>query len=120
MDFGIQGKTELVCAGSKGIGRACAEALSAEGARVAICARNEKTLADTAKEISAKSGNPVLPVRADVTRAEEIDALFSRIGIEFGTLHILVTNAGGPPASDFGGAADDDWGKAFELTFLSA
>jgi len=89
MDLGIEGKAALVCAGSKGIGRACAEALSAEGARVVICARNEAALAETAKEISAKTGNPVLPVRADVTRPEEIDALFSRIGIEFGTLHIL-------------------------------
>ena len=120
MDFGMKGKAALVCAGSKGIGRACAEALSAEGARVAICARNERTLGEAAREISAKTGNPVLPVRADVTRAEEIDALFSRIGIEFGTLHILVTNAGGPPASGFGGASDDDWGKAFQLNFLSA
>lgn len=119
MDFGMNGKAALVCAASKGIGRACAEALSAEGARVAICARDEKTLSDTAAEIAAKTKNEVLPVRADVTKPEEIDALFSRIAQAFGTLHILVTNAGGPPASGFPGASDEDWEKAFRLNFLS-
>ncbi len=119
MDFGMQGKAALVCAASKGIGRACAEALSAEGARVAICARDEKTLSDTAAEISTKTGNEVIPVQADVARMGDIDALFSRIAKAFGTLHILVTNAGGPPASGFAGASDEDWEKAFTLNFQS-
>ena len=116
MDFGIRGKAALVCAGSRGIGRACAEVLSAEGARVAVCARDEETLSRAAAEISAKTGNPVLAVRADLTRGEEIDTLFS----EFGTLHILVNNAGGPPASGFLGASDEDWTRSFHLNFLSA
>ena len=120
MDFGIRGKAALVCAGSKGIGRACAEALSAEGARVAVCARNEETLSRAAEEIAAKTGNPVLPVRADLTRNEEIDALFARIGSEFGTLHILVNNVGGPHPSGFLGASDEDWVRSFHLNFLSA
>jgi len=119
VDFGMQGKAALVCAASKGIGRACAEALSAEGARVAICARDEKTLSDTAAEISTKTGNEVIPVQADVARMGDIDALFSRIAKAFGTLHILVTNAGGPPASGFAGASDEDWEKAFTLNFQS-
>lgn len=119
MDLGLRGKTALVCAGSKGIGRACAEALSAEGARVAICARNGDTLSRTAGEISARTGNPVLPFRADLTVVEEIDALFSEIGKTFGTLHVLVNNAGGPPPSGFLGAGDEDWIRAFHLNFLS-
>jgi len=119
MDLGLRGKTALVCAGSKGIGRACAEALSAEGARVAICARDVDTLSRTAGEISARTGNPVLPFRADLTVAEEIDALFSEIGKTFGTLHVLVNNAGGPPPSGFLGAGDEDWIRAFHLNFLS-
>ncbi|HEU5360259.1 MAG TPA: SDR family oxidoreductase [Candidatus Deferrimicrobiaceae bacterium] len=120
MDLGIRGKAALVCAGSRGIGRACAESLSGEGARVAICARNEETLKSAAAEVAAKTGNPVLPIRADLTRGEEIDALFRRIASEFGTLHILVNNAGGPPASGFLGASDEDWGRSFHLNFLSA
>lgn len=119
MDLGLRGKTALVCAGSKGIGRACAEALSAEGARVAICARGGDTLSRTAGEISERTGNPVLPFRADLTVVEEIDALFSEIGKAFGTLHVLVNNAGGPPPSGFLGAGDEDWIRAFHLNFLS-
>jgi len=119
MDLGLRGKTALVCAGSKGIGRACAEALSAEGMRVAICARDGDTLSRSAGEISARTGNPVLPIRADLTVADEIESLFSEIGKSFGTLHVLVNNAGGPPPSGFLGATDEDWIRAFHLNFLS-
>lgn len=119
MELGIGGKAALVCAASRGIGRACAEALSAEGARVAICARGEEGLARAAQEISARTGNAVLPLRADLTRTEEVDGLFSRLEAELGTLHILVTNAGGPPASGFAGTSDEDWIRSFHLSFLS-
>lgn len=120
MELGLLGKTALVCAGSKGIGRASAEALSAEGARVAICARDVETLSRAAGEIAARTGNPVLPFRADLTVAADIDSLFEEIGKAFGTLHILVNNAGGPPPSGFLGAGDEDWLRAFHLNFLSA
>ncbi|HZW36100.1 MAG: SDR family oxidoreductase [Deltaproteobacteria bacterium] len=119
MDFGLRGKTALVCAGSKGIGRASAEALSAEGARVAICARDAGTLSRAAEEISSGTGNPVLPLQADLTRVEDIDSLFGEIRQAFGTLHVLVANAGGPPSSSFLGTADEDWLRAFHLNFLS-
>jgi 3-oxoacyl-[acyl-carrier protein] reductase len=119
LDLGLSGKAALVCAGSKGIGRACAEALSAEGARVAICARDAGTLSRAAGEISAGTGNPVLPLQADLTRAEDIDSMFGEIRQAFGTLHVLVANAGGPPASGFLGTGDEDWLRAFHLNFLS-
>jgi 3-oxoacyl-[acyl-carrier protein] reductase len=115
----LSGKAALVCAGSKGIGRACAEALSAEGARVAICARDAGTLSRAAGEISAGTGNPVLPLQADLTRAEDIDSMFGEIRQAFGTLHVLVANAGGPPASGFLGTGVEDWLRAFHLNFLS-
>ncbi len=120
MELGIRGKCALVCAGSKGLGRACAEALSSEGARVAVCARNGETLARAAAEISESTGNPVLPVRADLASERDIDALFAEIARAFGTLHILVANAGGPPPSGFLGASDDAWLRAFDLNFFSA
>ncbi len=120
MDLGIRGRFALVCAGSKGLGRACAAALSAEGARVAICARNGETLSRAAAEISAVTGNPVLPIQADLSREGDIDALFAEIGRAFGTLHILVTNAGGPPSSGFLDASDDAWRRALDLNFFSA
>ncbi len=120
MDLGIRGKFALVCAGSRGLGRACAEALSAEGAHVAICARDGVSLSRAAAEISAATGNPVLPVPADLSRGADIDALFDEVGRAFGTLHILVTNAGGPPPSGFLGASDEAWLRAFDLNFFSA
>ncbi len=120
MDLGIGGKFALVCAGSRGLGRACAAALSAEGARVAICARDGETLSRAAAEISAATGNPVLPIPADLSADNDIDALFAEVGRAFGTLHVLVTNAGGPPRSEFVGTSDDAWLRAFDLNFFSA
>ncbi len=120
MDLGIGERSALVCAASRGIGRACAEALAAEGARVAICGRDAEALRQAAAEISVRTGGLVLPVPADLSSRAETDALFDRVLAEFGRIDILVTNAGGPRASDFLGTEDEDWARAYELTFLSA
>ncbi len=120
MELGLRGRFALVCAGSKGLGRACAAALAADGARVAICARNGEILGRAAAEISSATGNPVMPVRADLSRDDDIDHLFAEIGNAFGTLHILVANAGGPPPSGFLDASDDAWLRAFDLNVFSA
>jgi len=94
MDLGLDGKVALVTASSKGLGRASAAALSQEGARVVLCARNEETL----KEAAAAMPGEVLPIPADVTDpatpARLVDAAVER----FGALDVLVANAGGPPA----------------------
>jgi 3-oxoacyl-[acyl-carrier protein] reductase len=120
MDLGLQGKTALVCGGSKGIGYACAEALSAEGARVAICAREPASLGEAAARIGERTGYPVLAIPADMTSAASVDNLFLEIERTFGTLHILVNNAGGPPSSGFTETSDAEWESAFRLSFLSA
>lgn len=120
MDLGIGGRFALVCAASRGIGRACAEALAAEGARVAICARNEEGLTEAAHAIGRSTGNEPLSIRADLSDASDVDALFSELGRAFGRLDILVTNAGGPPAGGFDSASDEDWRNAYDLSFLSA
>jgi 3-oxoacyl-[acyl-carrier protein] reductase len=119
MDLGLQGKTALVCGASKGIGFACAEALSAEGARVVICARDAGSLREAAARVEARTGNPVAAVPADVTSAASVETLFGEIERAFGTLHVLVNNAGGPPPAGFGGTSDEDWQRAFQLNFLS-
>jgi 3-oxoacyl-[acyl-carrier protein] reductase len=120
MELGLRGRCALVCAGSRGIGRACAEALAAEGARVAICARGEEGLGEAVRAIGSRTGNEPLPIRADLAAADDVDALFSEVARAFGTLHILVTNAGGPPQGGFSDTSDADWQQAFELTFQSA
>ncbi len=119
MDLGLKGKAALVTAGSKGMGRACALGLAAEGARVAICARTESDLKAAAEEIRAKTGAEVLAMRCDVTRAEEVKALIERVTQTFGGIDILVANAGGPPRGNFDELADEQWTLAFELSLLS-
>lgn len=120
MDLGLNGKVALVTAASKGIGRACALGLAAEGARVGICARTEADLKAAAEEIRARTKTEVLAMPCDVTRAGDVDELVRRVTGAFGGVDILVANAGGPPRGDFGELTDEQWGQAFELSLLSA
>jgi 3-oxoacyl-[acyl-carrier protein] reductase len=119
MDLGLAGKTALVTAASKGMGKASAMGLAAEGARVAMCARTEADLRAAAAEVQAKTGAKVLAVPADVTRAADITALVERVTAELGGVDILVANAGGPPRGHFDEVGDDHWVKAFEISHLS-
>jgi len=120
MDLGLEGKAALVLAASKGIGRACAAALAAEGAVVAIGSRNKQALQQTAQEIERESGQPILAVPTDVTNEEEIKAIVAATMKAFGRIDILVTNAGGPPSGTFESIDDSQWQRAFEQNFLSA
>jgi len=96
VDLGIAGKVALVTAASKGLGRASALALAAEGARVAICARGEPALRATEADIR-DLGAEVLAIVADVTDPEAPARLVAQTVEHFGGLDILVANAGGPP-----------------------
>src|SRR5712692_1931197 len=98
MDLGLKNKVVLVAAASRGLGRAVAEELAAEGASLILCSRNAETINRTANEIAKASGAEVLALAADVSQAEDVAGLV-QTGIErFGRIDILVTNAGGPPA----------------------
>ena len=119
MDLGLQGKVALVMAASKGLGRAVATELAREGASVVISSRDEETLARTAAEIREETGAEVEPRAADITRAEDIQALVSHAADRFGGLDVLVNNTGGPPAGTFDDFGDEDWQAAFELVLLS-
>lgn len=119
MDLGLKGRAALVTAGSKGIGRACAMGLAAEGARVAICARTEADLKAAAEEIRAKTGTEVLAIPCDVTRADQVRSLVDRVTAAFGGVDVLVASAGGPPRGNFDDVTDEQWQLAFELSLLS-
>jgi 3-oxoacyl-[acyl-carrier protein] reductase len=97
MNLGIEGRTALVTASSKGLGRACAVALAAEGVNVVICARGRDALESTAREITS-AGGTAHAVVADVTDARVPDYLVETTVGRFGALDILVGNSGGPPA----------------------
>jgi 3-oxoacyl-[acyl-carrier protein] reductase len=120
MDLGLKNKIALVTASSKGLGRASALALAREGAQVAICARNEQALRATAVEIGTTTGAEILAIPADVSQMQDIDRLVGAVVDHFGGLHILVTNAGGPPAGYFQEFDDAQWQAAFNLTLMSA
>ena len=119
MDLGLKGKVALVSAASKGLGKAAALALAAEGAHVAICARHETELRAAAEEIRSATGADVLAIPADVTRADDIQRFVDAAAEHFGRIDILVTNAGGPPSGTFDMFSDADWQAAFNLTLLS-
>ena len=113
MDLGLSGRRALVAAGSRGLGRASAEALLAEGARVAICGRDRDPLQAAASEIGA------VPIVADVSTVEGALGLVQGGAEALGGCEILVPNSGGPPTARFGDLGDDDWQAAFELLLRS-
>lgn len=117
MDLGIKGKTALVCAASKGLGRGCAEALAAEGVNLVINARGEKALTQTAWEIADRYGVTVEPVAADITSAQGRADVLAALG---GTADILVNNAGGPPPGKWTEWDRDDFLRAIDANMLSA
>lgn len=106
MDLGIRGKTAIVCASSKGLGRGCAEALAEAGANLVLNARTEATLRATAEEIASKYGVEATAVAADIT-VDEGRAAVKAAADAMGGADILVNNAGGPPPGMW-----SDWGRA--------
>jgi 3-oxoacyl-[acyl-carrier protein] reductase len=120
MDFGLAGKVALVAAASKGLGRASAAALAAEGATVVIASRNRETLEQTAQEIRQASRRTILAVPTDLRQPEEITSLVTRAVNEFGGIDILVNNTGAPPSGIFETLSDGQWQATFDLLFLSA
>jgi 3-oxoacyl-[acyl-carrier protein] reductase len=120
MDLGLKNRIALVAAASRGLGRAVAEELAAEGASLVLCARDQQVLSQTALEIEKDSGRPVIAVAADVTVPSDVARIVAA-GIEkFGRIDILVTNAGGPPAGRFENLSREQWEAATQLTLFSA
>lgn len=119
MDLGLKGKVAFVAGGSKGLGKACAIELSREGARVAICSRDNPELPKAVEQIRALTGGEVIGIPADLTVTEEARS-FIRKGLDhFGTTDVLVNNAGGPPVKKFLEIDEDLWNLGFRLNLLS-
>ncbi len=115
MDLGIEGRKAVVCAASKGLGRACAMALAREGVAVTITARDAKLLEQTAAEIRTATGATVTTAPGDIaTEAGRAAALAACPEPD-----ILVNNAGGPPPGDFRNWTRDDWIKALDANMLA-
>jgi 3-oxoacyl-[acyl-carrier protein] reductase len=115
MELGIAGKTALVCAASKGLGRGCAEALAREGVGVTICARTEEAVRRAAEEIGASTRSTVKWVACDITTPEGRNAALAACPQP----DILVNNAGGPPPGDFREWNRDVWVRALDANMLT-
>jgi len=119
MDLGISGKVALVTAGSRGLGRASAEALAADGARIVVSARHEDSLREAEQAIAAL-GTEVLAIAADITDPATPDRLVADAVQRFGRLDIVVANAGGPPPGSALDVDDDAIRAAVEANLLSS
>jgi 3-oxoacyl-[acyl-carrier protein] reductase len=119
MDLGLTGRVAIVAAASQGLGKAVALGLAREGARVAICARNETNLQAAAADIRAQTGAEVLARVADVTQYSQVRGLVAATVEHFGAVDICVSNAGGPPTKSFADTTLEDWHAAVELNFIS-
>jgi 3-oxoacyl-[acyl-carrier protein] reductase len=114
MDFGLNGRTAIVCGASEGMGLAIAESLVAEGVNVAMFARRRELLEREAERLGA------LAVRGDVRNPADLKRLVDRTLEAFGTIDILVNNSGGPPRTPTIGLTDEQVEDAVELLLLSA
>lgn len=115
MDLGIAGKKALVCAASKGLGRACAMSLAREGVDVVIVARTPGPLEQTAEDIRSATGVTVTPVATDITTPEGRSLALAACPAP----DILINNAGGPPPGDFRDWERDDWIAAVDANMLT-
>ena len=120
MDLGLRGKVVLVAAASKGLGRAIAEEFAREGAKVAMCSREEAAITAAAEDIVRTTKGDVLPIAADVSTKEGCETFVQTAIAKYGALDILVVNAGGPPPGRFDDLDDAAWQKAMDLTLMSA
>lgn len=115
MELGIRGKTALVCAASKGLGKGCAMALAREGVNLTIVARSPDTLEATAEEIRRATGVQVTAVAADLTSPDGRKAVLAACP----NPDILVNNNGGPPAGDFRDWDREVWIKALDANMIT-
>ena len=119
MDLGLSGRVAIVAGASRGLGKAIAFGLAREGVKVAICARGQESLTETARMIEEQHRVSVLPVVADLRNSADVERVVESAIKKFDRVDILLNNAGGPPPKSFEESTREDWEKAIDLNFLS-
>ena len=114
----LKGKAAIVGGASKGLGRACAQALADEGVNLALCSRSKADLERASQEIRAATGVEVLAFPGDLDRHDTIRSLVAAAVDRFGRLDILVNNSGGPPLADARDASEEQWATAVQRSLL--
>lgn len=119
MDTGLKNRVAIVCAASQGLGFACASALAAEGAKLAICSRDEKRIQAAAEKLRRQYRADVLAQAVDVTDGKAVERFVGATAERFKGIDICITNSGGPPAKGFLATTNEEWQRAVESNFLS-
>jgi 3-oxoacyl-[acyl-carrier protein] reductase len=119
VDLELAGRAAAVAAASRGLGRATARALAAEGAAVAMCGRDRGRIAEAAEQVARETGARTLAVVADVGVAEDCRRFVEEAAAAFGRLDVLVTNTGGPRPGGFEAVTDEAWEEAYRVTLAN-
>lgn len=119
MNTGLKDRVAIVSAASQGLGFACASALAAEGAKLAICSRDDKRINAAAERIRQQHHVDIFAQPVDVTSAPAVERFVAATAEHFGRIDISVTNSGGPPAKGFLATTNEEWQRAVESNFLS-
>lgn len=120
MDLGLKGKVALITGGSEGIGKAAANGMVSEGAKVVICARRADVLEQAADDIRKATGGEIMAVQADVSQPDQISILFDKTLEAYGRLDILVNNAGTSAADFFSDVTDEVWRTDLDVKLFAA
>ena len=118
METGLKNKVALLVASSEGIARAAAEKFAAEGARLAMCSRNESKLNKAAEELRTRHKAEVLAERVDVSDLSAMQEFVRRVAERYGRIDVCLANSGGPPAKNFLSIDMDEWRRNVDLLFL--
>ena len=118
MDLALRDKVAIVGGASKGLGRACADVLAQEGAKVAICSRTQADLEQAAREIRDTTGAEVFVFAGDLDQPDTIRDLIAATVSRFGRLDIMVNNSGGPPLARAVNATEEQWATAVQRSLL--
>ena len=118
MDLELKGKVAIIGGASQGLGKACADVLAEEGAKLVICSRTKETLDKTADEIRDSTGADVLPFAGDLENYDTIKELISTTVSHYGQLDIMVNNSGGPPLARSSTATEEQWETAVQRSLF--
>ena len=118
MNLELKGKAAIIGGASKGLGRACAQALAEEGVNVTLCSRSRADVDKAAEEIRSSTGVGVLALAGDLDRYETVRELVAATAAQFGRLDILVSNSGGPPLAYAVNASEEQWAIAVQRSLL--